>query len=716
MVNLPLMMWIVFSVAYVTGRAYQQEAGALLVLLLPLYWITKLPSARICDGYFGAWLLIMVAWVLWMVSLQLGLPTALMSGWWRIVEKSAGIMAVLTLVVLRPEPKQFITLLGASSALTVSLTCAITLYVGQFGQPEAAGYGFGHINILMCTVDPVLCAWSALIIYEGSQNNRWPDKSTWAVWFVGVISLLSLTVTTGRRGVSLAIALIVLWFVGAWLWRKSKRLTIWVLIIGAIAALFLAINLSLLWNISVSTVSGRNERFGQYLAAIEGIRQSFPWGFGYYGALHLQELPSESARHAMALGLWGLHVHNEFLDTCLDGGPVALIFLLILMCMTLFRVMNIRDRGIRFSFQAMGIAIFVHMMTDNTYGGTYGQIWMGIALGMMWSVPVTGLACPVIKIIPPIRFICWPLTVISVWGATKLIYPVVMHREATEAVQYRCLQQSLEPTITFLLTHQLLAPIKTSESEKFRVNIIRESTGKIGWTNITTHQALTEIISWKERSVQGVEAFMRFLHFMPFEVSIYQAFVNYLNQDKKLIAHVSPEIQRRLMYLTGNPNLPKPNVDVEPDNMDAAIDLYAALTWHIINGTSWNDLSRPMEKLSARYGNIGNVAQFILKCVAIAPPKTFPWIIEQSDKLGRSLVNNPSKTTQILREVTLPKQATALVPFLRLCYPQPFIDQHRHTVVVSDQGTQEQMEAAIDFYCEVVRITTLFQQQETTTQ
>jgi hypothetical protein len=64
----------------------------------------------------------------------------------------------------------------------------------------------------------------------------------------------------------------------------------------------------------------------------------------------------------------------------------------------------------------------------------------------------------------------------------------------------------------------------------------------------------------------------------------------------------------------------------------------------------------------------------------------------------------------------LPKQATALVPFLRLCYPQPFIDQHRHTVVVSDQGTQEQMEAAIDFYCEVVRITTLFQQQETTTQ
>jgi O-Antigen ligase len=699
-----LLMSASFVLSYLTLRASPVDLGALLLLLLPLYWVTSLPTTKLVDGWLGLWLTTALVWLGWMISIQALLPAALPSGWWHVVERSAGLVAAVVVIASRPPTAMLLRLFGLASALSVTITCVVNIAGGVLGVWDAAGFGFGNVNILMCTAGPALIAWSVYLIVA-MRRGEWPPTQELIVWIVGSLSLLTLMIATSRRGVALALGLTVVWFVARWCWAKYPRLTAgagWVSLAGIVV---LVVKIAP-WTWTMSQVTGRSERIGQYLTAVEGIRASFPWGFGNYGALHLQQLDSETTRHATAIGSWGMHIHNEFLDTWLNGGPLALVLMLVLTGLTIRRVFCVRDPALRLAFQAMGIALLVHLNTDNTYGEAFGQVWFGVVMGLIWSAPTSGSTLPALRFLPPIRWLAWPLVLLSCWGATRSIYPAVLHQEAEPSIRYRCLKKALEPQLVNLYMVQIFTRPPGVDARDQRL-VIDEVSSKMGWTTTLAIQELRYRLGQGKADVATTAAFRRAIGFIPFNREVYQELSGYLTKHPDQAREFSPDIQRRLMYLTGKKGLPKPSLDAAPATMDTALDLYAALSWSIANGVPWAAISAPLEKLVAKYGNVSDIAQFTCQAAALAPPETFSWLPNYRTILSRGI--QQSDLRPILQGVVSVKQATAILPLLQAVYPNVFEDRKRRTVSPFSFGPPEGVEAEVDFYCEIARIAGLAQ-------
>ena len=124
----------------------------------------------------------------------------------------------------------------------------------------------------------------------------------------------------------------------------------------------------------------------------------------------------ESARHLIATSGWGTHIHNEFLDVLLDGGPVALALFLVLIGLLVYRVSRIGEPAVRLAYQALGVAVLVHLLTDNVYGTEVGQSWCGVVIGMMLAAPLAGPGPRTLGLFSSIRWLAWPFALMSLWG------------------------------------------------------------------------------------------------------------------------------------------------------------------------------------------------------------------------------------------------------------------------------------------------------------
>jgi hypothetical protein len=466
--------------------------------------------------------------------------------------------------------------------------------------------------------------------------------------------------------------------------------------------------IALIYKISLwdpSQIIGRNERIGLYIMGIDGFLGGLPWGFGNYGALHLQHLPYESTKHMIATGAWGMHVHNEFLDAGLDGGILAFLLVVFMSILTVIRVWTIADPTMRLACQAGSIAIFIHLLTDNTYGEAYGQFWMGIMLGVFWlaeSRPKEGgVFLNPLKRFPSAFVLALPLVLISAYGAVTSFYPALISGTSSAEIRLKALKLSLEPQLVNKFTLDLLSDGITNQA--MRRSLIDVSVRKMGWNMALAREDATYYINESVGSEQGVKAFVRFLEFEPFSRTIYNELRKYLERFPQTAKFLPKETQVRLLYISGTPGLKKPDIFVVPKNIYAAQDLEAALIWHILNGTSWQEIAHGIKNLTDRYGNIPDVAQFAFETTREAPRGTFFWSEAELTRLIYGLGREPLELRDLLLKVKTPTQALAIKPFLTHVFPNMEDDLTHHTISTETRKMLLSDDSLISPYTEAIR-------------
>ena len=683
-----LMCMLIYCVAYLANRWEPVDATVLWLVLAPLAWLMATPSLARLDRHQQITVVLFISLVAWMATLQAVLPHAFPSGWWRVAERCAYLSAFILILATRPCTTLAMRAFGASAAVAVAGALAVNLANGCFAAGDTRCFGFGHINIITNTAGPALIAWCVwLACSRGKERVAW---GSWIFAVIGMVALLTLAVGTQRRGVPLAIAAALFTIV-------AMRLLAWRRPLGLI---FVALPLilatpRLIALVTVTVPSLRQERVALYRAGIDGVVASFPFGFGHYGAKHLVEVEGEHARHLTATGSWGYHIHNEPLDILLDGGVPALAVVLAILALSALRLRQVSDRRAQYTFGALGAAIAVHAMTDNVYGTEVGQAWLAAAFGLLWSAPVRQATLGV-DWFPALRLIQWPLVLVSCWGATRAIYPAVLHREAYPSVRYQSLQQCLNAQTVSAAGLQILAGSDPQLGVDDRRAVVKEVVRRTGWTAVLASQDPALLIDSNEPEIVAA-AQLRMLRLSPFNKTAYQGLLVVVKRHPHTQALLPELVLRRLLYLSGKPDLPAPDLSREPLTMDTAADLYAAISWAIVNGTPWAEIERPLWNLFRRYGDIPGVTLLVLEVLNEAPPGSLPWITDAAPILEVGLRFVPGQISYVLDKVRTEASAVAVMPLLHLWYP----DQLRGI----EEGHIEMLqESGVEFHLHLVRI------------
>ena len=660
----PFLICLVFTIAYWTERYEPVEATVLAMMLLPVLTIAFIP--RICwrDRTLTVVLGAAVLLVGWMAGLQLLRDTAIHSGWWRICERAGAFTLFLYAACGQGDIRRLIGHLGAASAITAVVVLVMNHVHGYTGSMQTTSYAFGHVNVFANTVGPALWAWWALLLSDPNQRRA---RLPLLIAVIGTLAYVLIAVDTGRRGAALGLVAAVGFLAWLWLWRRSRSLAVILAAVVVAAALLLAIKL-----FSDPVPSLRNERIALYRAGWHTAVEGFPWGYGHYGALQVQQGASDAARHLTATGSWGTHIHCEPLDVLLDGGPVALALVAIIAALTLAKLARISDPGLRRSAQVLMAAVGVHLVTDNVYGTEAGQAFLGLAVGIVWGCPGSLPTTPAWLMRrgwPTIsaRWVAWPLVLGSIWGATHAIYPAVLHREAYPSIHVQCLRQALDPTSVQLRAIYALMTADPPIDQPSRRNTIDWAVGKMGWT---PPLASADVDYWIRdgRTADSVPSLIRLLRFNPFSQQVHQALDAALHAAPEVQRQIPPRVLLRLAWLTGSAKVPAPALDaLSVADIDAAVDAYAVITRAIVLGSDWSRISGPLEALVCRYGDVPDVAALALRCAIAAPESAFPWMLGQSQGLivGFRIQRN---LPGLLAEAETPAQARAVGPLLAVLY------------------------------------------------
>lgn len=676
---LPLVAVVVFIIALLTHRSSPVEAGVLTLQFVPLLLVLVLPQVRLSDGLAGRFVVVALTYQVWMaINLVLN-PLALPSGWWRFAEHAMAFVLMLSVLVLRPEPRQWLRVLGASLALSAVIVVTLNAYVGSILPGNTTCFGFGHVNILMNTATGTLLAWALMLVMDRLAGVRisWIDLG---ILLSGMAALLVQGIGVRRRGALAAIAAIVAVFAWRWCWRKNKPLALALAVVGLVAGVFVAVQV-----FSQNIPTARNERVKIYRAAIDGIAETHPWGFGHYGQLQIQRSAGEEARHITATGAYGVHAHQELLDQLLDGGVIAGGLCLLMMALVAYHTWHLRDPAIRAAGLTLGTATVVHAMTDNIYGTVVGQAWVGMIVGFLLSQPADHPSARAVRWLPSVRLIVWPFALVCAWSVTRILYPTLIHAEASVAVQIRCLDQALEPQTIAFQAIRVISNEDPAITPAVRRAALRRSAEKMGWYGYTA--AYEAYYAHLNGTIQEqVEADLRVLRFSPFHRQGYEYLGSLLKSHPEVSGQIPVRVRMRLAYLEGTPTLMRPDLAAEPSDIEAAADLYAFTTWAIVTGTPWPELVAPLKNLVKGYGDIPGVIGLVIMAAGTAPPGTFDWLVEHAAAMELGM-GYTSMILPLLQELRTPAQAAGVFPLVRIYHQQVVQDCEQGTLVLPQQYT-----------------------------
>jgi hypothetical protein len=671
-----------YTLSYCTDRMVVVEGTVLLLLLLPCLWSCAVPWRRLDDGLSGWIIVIAAALAAWMAGVQLLRPDALPAGWWVFAVRAASLCTVLLLLARAADARELVRLGGGAAACALSVCAVVNGRLGLMQPLGTDSFGFGHINILVNTAGPALVAALILLAADWRSGAR-PRARELVLLGCGALSLAVIIAATQRRGVLLSTAAAAATLLVAWLWPRRRSLAVGlaaaaVVLAGAYAARLFA----------SATPGLRGERILLYRAGAEGVVEGSPWGFGHYGALHLQTVAGEAARHMTANGGYGEDIHNQLLEAALDGGPVALLLVLAAMALVGWRVLRISDPGLRPALLALGVAVTVHLATDNVYGTEVGMLWLGLVVGTMLRAPTAGPPLPPLRWLPPLPLLAWPLAAVAAWGAALDLLPAVLARDAPVQDSYRCLQHALAPQLVSLYADRLLESQDPWLDLSRRDEVLRRSSHVMGWTIRTAmfEAGRAQQANDPERTVQAI---LRVLALMPFFREYYEQLATLIDRHPDCARLLPQEVRQRLAYLRGDPRLPRPDLRRPAQGIEVAADLYAALSWSIANGAPWTELDAPLRGLALRYGDIQGVAQLVVMAVCAAPEVGFAWLGEAAPVLTVGL-RTPGAVLKALTLPATPAQARALLPLVERLYPA-VIDDCRRGTLHEDGGSAVQL-------------------------
>lgn len=653
-----------FTASVLTNRYQPMDMGTLFLLLLPLAWIMRTPNTVRIDRSAAYFLLIAFLIIVWLTATQSFSSFAVPSGWFRTAERGCALCACLFLIARTLNVGDLICHAGAAAALSAFIVLIFNFKLGLLEPRNVVCYGFGHVNIFTNTVGPSLLAWFIYVVLETRNGKRF-RFSEYLLLIIGLFSLFTIALVTHRRGIVLSYTLVCAWFVWLWAWRHFRLptliITTGLLSSGVIALLYRLQGPTLLY--------GSDERLALYRSAIDGIRDNFPWGYGSYGAIRLHDCAGEAARHMTAAGGWGTHIHNEFLDIGLDGGIFAIIGLILLISIMGYRLLKIENASHRWALQALGIAILLHLITDNCYGTTIGIIWLGMVAGIMLSAPCTAHYPAQQPWNIPLRFMMWPAALASLWGATHAIYPAVLHRESYPSVRISALNQAYEPMTLSCMGNTLLYDdnVENIINQPTRGTIIKElqsKMGSYGTIDILSLEATANTLSIPER----VQRLAKIIHHFPFNKKIYLVLSVHLREAPDQAALIDPQIVQRVAWLEGNRKVtPAINLAHRPTTIDEAANLYAATIWTLSVGAPWKDVRQALFNLLTWYGDVEDVSELAFTALCQAPPHTFPELYAMHHVFSIGL-KTPALLSA-LHDISDPHQADYLIHLLWRMYP-----------------------------------------------
>lgn len=678
--TIPVLAFVAYVIGSLTGRQSPVESSILLIQAIPLLAVLGIANVRVADGWLGRFIVVLLAYQGWMVLEQVFNPYAVPCGWWRFAERSVALSLMLALLAHQISFREGITALGTACACAMVAAVVMNGYQGHLHQGDTSCYGFGHINLLVNIVTPTLAGWGVFLFVKWRRGDG-ADWRSLVIWGVGFLALLAQSVTTGRRGVIMALVTMMAMFGMCWLWRRSRvAVLVTVLLVTAMGGVYSY----RLFDQAVPVA--RNERVKIYRAAMDGLIESKGLGFSHYGAIKLQQLHGENARHLTAAGSFGYHAHQELLDQGLDGGLVAIALVLLASGMTALRILRIRDSAVRAAGIAIGVGIFVHAMTDNVYGTHLGLAWLGIMIGILMCQPVNGARLSALHWLPPLRLLAWPFVLVTVWSVIRQVPPTTLSKQASPQAQLATLAQSSEPQSVMAGLSRLLINGSANLPLAERHEALRRVVAQMGWNGILA--VYETALAKQERDPRAVlMGSLRVVRMSPMHRDAYQDIADALTASPELAMLVPSWAKYRMDYLRGDPSLARPDLSRVPTSIDDAADLYAQISWTISRERPWSEVDVGLRNLVTFYGDIPDVIGLIFRACNEAPPGTFPWIKDHLPAMELGFSVFLPYMVSLFSEIRTPQQAAAAYPIISYYYRDVIADCERGSL--PEQASEE---------------------------
>jgi len=669
---MPVTAFAAFALSFALERFLPVSAQDFWILMLAVMAAIAAPRSCLADGYAQRWVLVAAAGLVFMsvhLMVQGGYDS---SGVWKVLQRAGELAICLSVMSSGVSAANLVRAFGAASGIALIASLVMTALV-EPNRGHTYGFGFGHANYLANTAGPALIAWTALACAERGRKRL--GREEFAVMLFGWIALAVLVYGAHCRGVAVAALAAASW-VGLNLCLRTRPR----LLRGAIAASALLVVGGLAWLFLSDVSPARDQRISLYRGALELAANRPLFGHGPYGAVAMSAIDGENARHFTAFGEHCMHAHNEFLDAAIDGGIIGFAVLSLLVLGVVWRVARICDRSVRLALQAMGLAMLVHACTDNTYGTVYGGAWCAVAVGVMLGAPSATARWRCFTSLTSMRSWQWLLALPALGAALNMTASMFVARDATLAVHGNTIERVLNPGA--INAHVLYAWTDANRQgfHGFAQRIERTLERRFG--SIGAFRSLatqTALVRRDERAMAS--SLVQALDDNPMSLQCYQRLEWLMTNVPDVASQLPPRCSVRLAYITARDGLPRPDIGVSLESIEVAADLHAALHWLVMRGTSWAEISAPMERLVRRYGDIDGVALLPILAIKALGGKVPEWIDRHFTTMCRSRTF-AYDVARVLSELDDPREAEALRPYVARLYPEILDECERGTMSV----------------------------------
>ena len=597
---LPLLHFVAFVIGITCLRNYPLEASCasllvMVVSMLVFLWLRRDRLAADCDRGTRQVIGCCCALFAWVVLTQVLSPRQ--SGVARVGDTAMLVSLIMGMVLLRPDPRAWLSAVGASAACTAVAAVVLSGVNGMLLPTGAAVYGIGAAPVLGCIVTPVLAAW-AIALWQRRHDTDGPRAREYILCVVGIFALAVYVVTDLRRGPVVAVGVIGLVFICQAAWRRAPRLT---LLFIALASLVLATYLAPKLFSDVGT--GRGERYALYRLAWTLGWEAFPFGHGPFGMLAAEDSPSHAAFMWIARERSAMHAHNELLNAWVEGGVIQVVLVLTLVGFLVMRIVRCSDRVLKMSYVALGTAWLVHALSDNTYGTPLGMAWSGVLIGGIMVLPQTLR----VEVRPQARSLLWLVSVTGViaialgWPAFRMAWltgTTPMHARLS------AMEDCRDPV--FLCSELRVITVSPDAEPQMKGIAVAIVAKRIGWTTNVPYAGVLAASAEHER-VPYLESLVRLARRIPFDQNLCGSILEVVDQWPEMEELIPKRIRLRCAVFKGVIGM-KPGAVVDGRDVGLAADCLITIHRSMTAGTLNEEQREQTLALARYYGQIQYVA------------------------------------------------------------------------------------------------------------
>ena len=499
--------------------------------------------------------------------------------------------------------------------------------------------GWPNINVAVNTCAPFFAGSLAAI-----AAGRTPSRLRWAILSLGILSLLAITVLTGRRTV-LALGLVTLALMALAARHRPgfppPRFWLPPMLFGAFGVLALGA-----WWMSDAAVVGTGQRLRLYQVGLECIAAGGVLGGGFHPAAWAQDLTSEWARHLTMGGMWGLHLHSEPLEVIATAGAVgagALVAGIVLLC---WIVRSIADRPTRWACGTTLALLGIVALIDPSLSTLQGAWMAGIAIGFaIRAMPVHLASAP-----------RWPGWIAAALAASVFaaclqgLSPVIELRSTSSSRDLALgVEHVQEREVGTLETERQARVLLTNGKAAGVGPLLDLAAQRFGWNGYLP------ILRAAAADATGTPAEIRLAHERilrrnPLNLASAAALVRLDQRDPTEYGRIAPHILYGALLVLSDPRITPGAPPFPVDDITSGMLALESLLWHW-QRTGWSPaLDQTLSAVVTRYGDIPDVAALTAQ-LSLTDSRIGPWL-EQNAAILRAGFRARDGVAQALARIT----------------------------------------------------------------